>query len=574
VRAPRARRRPCSARSASDRVAAALLSLAIAGGLSAGLAACAPGLPTPTAGSAPASSERETQRFVARRVTDARAFLAQGRPEAAERSARRAVERDADHPEAHRALAEALEAQGRAAGARAHRERAAALAASSPPPLPESPLAGDHGDLVVVLGDPLAGGGEPGEARPGRTRRPPAEEAERVIRRHLARRLPGARVVRASPESVAAARSNLKHLGARAALAVGVERGFCDWSQKDGHFAVAWLRVAGATRTGVRAPPTTVRWALDHPPRGEACVEEALVRALEKGLARPGVRRLLREAAGQGHWSSPALRALFPGLGRRVALHVEEGRRALSTGRVAEAAAAFRAALAVDPEDADARAYLREAEETLALARALPGASEPPQRSPGVFSFSLESRERRVAERLLGEERRHREELLAALRVAEGDGGAPAPDALAALRRIPLPDPPTPGAELARERAGGPVEARALYGPRGARLAVYYFPRGGEEPVLREEDRDGDGRPDRVFTYAGGELASEARDVDGDGVLDRFDTLDSRGRVVVREEDFDGDGRVDVRSRFREGRLLSREIENPGVAEAPPIPSH
>jgi len=597
------------------------LALPLTGTLAAGLVACAPGVPTSPTGASSPPSEREVQRFVAGRVGDSRAFLAQGRLDAAERSARRAVERGPDHPEAHRALAEVLEAQGREAEARRHGERAAALASSSPP-LPEDPLAGDSRGLVVLLVDPLPeDGGGPGPAAPGGIRRPPAETAERVIRRHLARRLPEARVIRAHPESVAAARARLEELGARAGLAVGVERGFCDWSQKDGHFGLAWLRVAGATRAGVQALPTTVRWTLDHPPRGEACIEEALVRALEKALARPGMRRLLREVPAGGRWPSPALRALFPGLGRRVALHVEEGRRALSTGRVNEAAAAFRAALAVDPQDTDARAYLREAEETLALVRALPETGEN-RGAPGVLPFSLRSREREIAEGLLGEERRRREALRAALRVAEGDSGPPSPAALAALRRIRLPDPPTPGVELARKRVGGPVEARALYDSRGARLAVYYFPRGGQEPVLREEDRDGDGRadtwngyhqgqrsdrwetrrgggwpdlhleiepdgeasrialdenadrrPERVFTYADGQLAAEARDVDGDGVLDRFDSLDSRGRVVVREEDLDGDGRIDVRSRFRDGRLLSREIENPGVAEAYPPPS-
>jgi len=595
------------------------VALALAGTLAGGLVACAPGVPTPPTGASAPPSEREVQRFVAGRVADSRAFLAQGRLDAAERSARRALERGPDQPEAHRALAEVLEAQGGEAEARAHWQRAAALA-SSPPPLPDGPLAGDFGDLVVVLGAPPSESGEPGEAMPGGARRPPTQTAERVIRRHLARRLPEARMVRASPASVAAARAQMEELGARAGLAVGVERGFCDWSQKDGHFGLAWLRVAGATPTAVHAPPRTVRRSLDHPPRGDSCVEETLARALEKALARPGVRRLLREAPTAGRWSSPSLRALFPDLGRRVARHVEEGRRALTTGRVDEAAAAFRAALDVDPDDADARAYLREAEETLALVRALPQTGEN-RGAPGVLPFSLRSREREIAEGLLGEERRRREALRAALRVAEGDRGPPSPAALAALRRIRLPDPPTPGVELAREQAGGPVEARALYDSRGARLAVYYFPRGGQEPVLREEDRDGDGRadtwngyhqgqrsdrwetrrgggwpdlhleiepdgeasrialdenadrrPERVFTYADGQLAAEARDVDGDGVLDRFDTLDARGRVVVREEDLDGDGHIDIRSRFRDGRLVSREIENPGVAEAFPLP--
>ena len=47
---------------------------------------------------------------------------------------------------------------------------------------------------------------------------------------------------------------------------------------------------------------------------------------------------------------------------------------------MAEAAEAFRAALAVDPDDPDAQAFLREAEDTLDIARSLspaPGGADP-----------------------------------------------------------------------------------------------------------------------------------------------------------------------------------------------------
>ena len=40
-----------------------------------------------------------------------------------------------------------------------------------------------------------------------------------------------------------------------------------------------------------------------------------------------------------------------------------------------------------------------------------------------------------------------------------------------------------------------------------------------------------------------------------------------RGDVSVREEDVDGDGRIDLRTHYRSGRMLSREILNPVALE-------
>ena len=142
------------------------------------------------------------------------------------------------------------------------------------------------------------------------------------------------------------------------------------------------------------------------------------------------------------------------------------------------------------------------------------------------------------------------------------------------------------------------VEARALYADDGTVVALYYFPAGGNRPLLREEDTTRDGRPDRwlaytagvrreqwedrsgsgrpdvhvrftpdgqavesirvdddddtrperVFHYTDGRLVSESRDTDGDDVLDRVERFDDEGRVAVREEDLNADGHVDVRS--------------------------
>jgi len=54
-------------------------------------------------------------------------------------------------------------------------------------------------------------------------------------------------------------------------------------------------------------------------------------------------------------------------------------------------------------------------------------------------------------------------------------------------------------------------------------------------------------------------------DVDGDGRFDRFDHFDAQGRVELRDEDLTGDGRIDVRTTFRDGRLLKREITDPAA---------
>lgn len=562
---------------------------------------------------APPPGERDVELFVQRRLADARAFREQGRLEAAEHALERALAFAPDDASVHRLMARVLEEQGRMGAARAHGLRADELDPPPPPP-PDAPLPLDARDLVVLLV-------EGPDAEPGldaRARRPDPALERALLESRLATRLPDAEVVRADPESVSDARALLRARGARAALSLRTDRGFCGSSLKDGEFAIAWLRVAGGTPAGLVFAPTTVRQVIADPPAGDACVRLALARALEQALLESGALRALSEGARGGDWPSPALRALFPGIGRRVVEEIERGRARLATGRVAEAADAFRAALAVDPDDPDARAYLSEAEETLAIARSLGGAGDGASPAGDELQFQLTPAARAIAESLLAEERRRRDELLAALVIAEVEERPPPPEAVAALRALPLPAPPAAGPRLARERSEGPVEARGLYAGNGSVSAVYYFGAGQGEPLLREEDVDADGRPDRwigyaggvrrelledrsgdgapdvhvrfaadgdaiesieldvdgdaraerVFRYADGHLASEARDSDGDGALDRFETFDADGGVVTREEDLNADGRIDVRSRFRDGRLLSREIEDPAVVES------
>jgi tetratricopeptide (TPR) repeat protein len=557
-------------------------------------------------------AERDVELFVQRRLEDARAFRAQGRLEPAEHALERALAVAPDDPAVHRLMARVLEEEGRMSDARTHWARADALDPPPPPP-PDAPLPVDARGLVVLLV-------EGADVEPGldaRARRPNPALERALLESRLRVRLPAAEVAGAEPATIGEARAALQDQDARAALTLRTDRGFCGSSTKDGDFGIAWLRVASATPAGVVAGPTTVRAVIADPPAGDACVRLALSRALEKALVESGALRAVADGKRGGDWPNPALRALFPGIGRRVAEEIERGRARLATGRIAEAGEAFRAALRIDPEDADAQAYLREAEETLAIARSLGGAAAEPNES-GELQFSLTPAERAIAESLLVEERGRRDALLAALVISEVEERPPPPEAIAALRPLPLPEPPAVGPRLARERSEGGIEARGLYAAEGGIVAVYYFPAGSETPLLREEDLDHDGRPDRwiayagdarrelledrsgdgrpdvqvrfapdaeaverialdpdddgrperVFQYADGRLASESRDTDGDGALDRFETFDAAGAVTAREEDLNADGRIDVKSQFKDGRLVSREIEDPAVVES------
>jgi hypothetical protein len=261
------------------------------------------------------------------------------------------------------------------------------------------------------------------------------------------------------------------------------------------------------------------------------------------------------------------------------------------------------------------RAYAFEAEATLALAAELARRAGEPA---GALRLDprLSEQQLAAAEARLRDEERRRRELEAALAVLDEDVRAPAAELLATLRPVEIADAAAFGPVLARRRAGGEVEARAAYAPDGTILARYYFPAGAESPVLREDDTDGDrrpdrwiayegatrreiyesagragagarpgvrivfaeggervarveidgdadGQPDRILHYQAGTLSGEARDSDGDGSLDIFDRLDAAGRVALREEDVDGDGAIDVRSVYEAGRLIRRELSRP-----------
>lgn len=79
------------------------------------------------------------------------------------------------------------------------------------------------------------------------------------------------------------------------------------------------------------------------------------------------------------------------------------------------------------------------------------------------------------------------------------------------------------------------------------------------QPYRNEQDTKGQGFRDRVRIYESGHLAREEEDRNGDGRPDVVTSYDSDGQVTMREEDTDGDGAMDVRSRYRNGKLASRE---------------
>jgi len=586
----------------------ALLAAAALAGL---LAGCQGIDPTPEAAPpTPAQSARGAERA----LQDARAFLARDRAEAAERAADRGLALAPDHAGLLRARARARAAQGRDDEAARDRARADRLDPPPPPP-PDTPLPGDSKGVLVALLPPDAEGA-------GSARRPegwPDSPSADWLRERLALRLPDARVVLASPDTISTARSLLSETAPRAVVSLRLERLFCGDTRKDGRFGLAWLRVGAERRGGPPARPRVVRAVLAPPPAPETCRRDALAHALEAALAEPAVALALGRPAppAQTAYSNPALRHLFPGIEQRLEAELRAGERWLAMGELAEAEAAFRRAARVDPDDRTARTYLLEMERSLALARELAAAGEDePERIAGAQSRvdpRLPAARRRELEAQLAAERRRRRDLLAALEVLAEDLHAPSPQTVDSLRPVRSESDGAFGPARARERAGGPVEARAAYAPDGSVLARYYLPAGGERPVLREEDTDGDGSPDRWIAYAGGsraeiwedgrgrgrpdvhlvfapggaplerieldvdtdgrperlfryesgELAAESRDTDRDGVFDRFDRLDPQGRVTLREEDLDGDGRIDVRSLYDEGRLERREILSP-----------
>jgi Flp pilus assembly protein TadD len=567
----------------------------------------------------PAVSEAERAHHARQLLLDARAFLRQDRVDAAERALRRGLAVSPEDARLHDLLARVLARQERVAESVHHRRRADELS-PPPPPLPTTALEVSSRSVVVALIPPASS-----TERPDRVVGDwPDGIAAKTLEHRLRLRLPLATIAHASPQTVAEARSWLAERSARGAISLRVDRSYCADTLKDGPFAVAWLRVAGEVPGEPSEGPDERHEVVLNPRAPGDCRAEALGRALERAFKHPIVRRALESpplpagrrtpAAQQARWSTPAIRALFPGLGERIKAELDTGRAQLATGRIAAAAETFRRAAKIDRSDAVVLAYLGEAESTLAMAREITHRRDPAsirEEDLGVLDPRFSRAQRAAAEARLADERRRREDLLAARAVLGADVRVPEPDILAALRPGETLDPGAFGPSTARARAGGEVEVRVAYAPDGNEIARYYLPAGGGQPVLREEDTNDDGRPDRwiayhaaarsdiwedgrgtgmpdlhfvfsiggtplerieldndedgridrIIHYADGILRAEARDTDGDGILDRFDRFDDEGYVETRDEDLDGDGRIDTRSLYRGGRLVERTIQ-------------
>jgi tetratricopeptide (TPR) repeat protein len=242
----------------------------------------------------------------------------------------------------------------------------------------------------------------------------------------------------------------------------------------------------------------------------------------------------------------------------------------------------------------------------------------------------LSPAQHRALEAQLEHERTLRDQLLLTLEALGAGDDLPDAATLAALRPGEITDPTARGPSRARahqQREGttepGPagesaeLTTRMLYGPSGELIARYYFDDGREAPLLKEEDSSGDGKldrwiayhegtrkevweegrggglpnlhvvyaddarsverieldesqdgwPERLFIYRDGQLRSESRDTKGDGRYDEIEHFDDDGRLALREQDLDHDGVIDVRTTYRAGRIVRREIMNPEIVD-------
>lgn len=600
---------------------------------------------------------------IRRSLRDARVFREQGRLEAALRATSRGLAVAPDEPRLLHLHADLLAELGREEEAAEHRARAHALVPPLPP-LPDAALPSVQSGRLLVLLLPPPGDDDPHSPR--RVERVPQEWPDGTVaptlRERLALRLPAAQVLLLDPTqlagglgSVDAVRSFLEAQGRTRVLSLRVDRAFCGSSVDHGEWAVGWLRVAASARGRDGSRVEELRRVVERP---STCKSEVIARALEDLFAKPLFADLLAGGdAGSDlgeSWSRTGIRGVFPGLGLALERQIEAGRRQLAGGNLLAAEEHFLRAVAIDPGDLDASSFLAEVRLALVLSRELSrppatvarpskrpgkgpgkGASKSPGKGAGAsheakangdsdeasavrLRSDLREEEIRALRRRLLEARSRRNELLAALAVMEGSAHSPSEDTLAVLRPSEIRDPDALGPRLARAQAETGVEARVLFAPDGAVVARYYFDAAGGAPLLREEDADGDGRPDlwtayegstrremwqddtgqgkpnlhvtfgdggiavaqveidadgnglveRLFAYEGGQLSGELRDTTGDGRLDRKERFDSDGSLTVREEDLDGDSEYDVRTRYRSGRMISREILNPDLIDS------
>ena len=590
------------------------------------LLACGAGVPTTI--ERPPLSEHNRALYARTNLQKARALRAEGRLEMAASAARRGLEFQPDNAELHRIRANVLERLGQVERARAHRERAAEL---EPPPTPlddlPHPLANTGANVRMVLLPPsvslLGSSGSRNRVPRDWPRGPEAE----MLRERLRARLPHAtqEIVSGdnhpSATTVSAARQWLNTpTSPDAVISLRVERAFCGSSIKDGDFAVAWLRVAAARPGDTETSAHLIRVSLDTP-LDASCNAAAVAVAVERTLELSAVKEALRaETVQDAAWAGASLRVVLPELDAHLRAEIDRGRRYLSIGELALALEHFARAREIDPDDAMTAAFFADARRSLDMmrlltpSRTLPGVSAPPPSDGGHLGPQLSRAQRSGLEAQLAHEQRRREEMLSALAVLYELRSAPTLGTVANMRRADLRDPSGTGVALAMARisGGGAVEVRTLYAPDGGVLARYYFAENSEAPVLREEDmnadgapdrwvgyergvvseiwesdfpggpptlhlvygpggtpierveldHDGDGRLDRLFVYDAGRLREESWDTNGDGAYDRWQQFDETGSLTLREEDIDGDEEVDVRTAYNKGRIIRREILN------------
>jgi hypothetical protein len=301
-------------------------------------------------------------------------------------------------------------------------------------------------------------------------------------------------------------------------MSLRIDRVYCGNTIKDGHFGVARLRVAAAAADASVRAPEILQVVVDEPRLEGGCQREVVARALEGALADPLVAEVLaappapadhaEPGVQAARWSRTAIRALFPGLERRIRDELDVGRALLAGGRVADANAAFARERARD-EVTSRVAY---APDGSVLARyyfprgeALPVVREDDTRQDGR------------PDRWVGYRGRVRRDIF-----EDGQGS-------------------------------GRPDLRLVFAPEGLSL----------ERI--EMDFDAEGQPGRALVFTDGSLVAEEHDTDGDGVIDRFDQLDAEGRVARRDEDLDGDGEIDVRSVYRRGELEQRNVSRPAL---------
>jgi hypothetical protein len=256
------------------------------------------------------------------------------------------------------------------------------------------------------------------------------------------------------------------------------------------------------------------------------------------------------------------------------------------------------------------------------------GNETPGEDSWTELESQLSPEQHRALETQLESERALRDELLVTLEALGAGDDAPEAATLASLRPGRVGEADEKGPIRARASleatSAGPAEpttgsaaldTRVLYGPDGGLMARYYFAEGEAQPLLKEEDSSGDGEldrwvayragkrkevweerrggqlpdlhmvyddegkrlerieldhsrdgwPEQLFIYRDARLRSESRDTIGDGRYDKIEHFDEDGRLALREEDLNHDGQIDVRTAYRNGRMVRREIMNPEI---------